>query len=93
MMPRPAFDRWIRALELGRDAGHLGLSLLHADAVLQSPEQSKRSAGPIVAPRRERQRHPHLGTGLPERREPEPRWHDADDDVRLPVELDGAADD
>ena len=84
---------WIRALELGRDAGHLGLSLVHADAVLQSPEQPKRSAGPIVPARRERQRHPQLGTGLPERGEAKPRWHDPNDDVRLPVELDGAADD
>ena len=85
----PVFESGYSRASCGRERCHLRLCLRDGRPWRQASEHTKRSAGPIVEAPGERQRHPHFGARLPERREPELRRHDTDDDVRVAVELDG----
>ena len=94
VMPRPVFDPGYARSSSAAMRGHLGLSLSHADAVLQSPEQSKRSAGPIVAVAPASDSGTHISARVCQNgAKRNPGGMTPTTTYGSPIELDGAADD
>jgi hypothetical protein len=83
----------VLALEAPPDGLGLGLCLRAGHPGRQPGEHAQGFALAVLQARGQIQRRPQLGVADPERRELEPRRHDADDGVGLAVEGERLADD